>query len=60
MLEVPTIRIVRAEDPNGYVKGAITLYEVVDMFDMDTLDAVYSDYTERGAEDFIISWLEGA
>ena len=59
-MQVPTIREVYTTDPNGYVKGKVKMFEVVDAFDMDTVEPVYSDYTERSAEDFILSWLEGA
>lgn len=59
-LEVPTIRMVRVADPNGFVKGAITMYEVVDLFRETDVEPAYSAYTEREAEDFIIDWLEGS
>jgi hypothetical protein len=57
---VLTIREVYTADPNGYVKGKVKMFEVVDLFDIDNPDPVYSDYTERSAEEFIISYLEGA
>lgn len=59
-MQVPTIREVYTTDPNGYVKGKVKMFEVIDFLDEMALEPVYSDYTERGAEEFIISWLEGA
>lgn len=60
MLEVPTIRIVRTLDPNGYVRGPITMYEVVDIFDeYDELEPEYAAYTEREAQEYILTWLDG-
>jgi hypothetical protein len=59
-MQVPCIREVYTFDPNGYVKGKVKMFEVVDLFDIDNPNPVYSDYTEKSAEDFIISWLEGA
>lgn len=59
-MQVPTIREVYTIDPNGYVNGKVKMFEVVDLFDIDNPVPVYSDYTERSAEEFIISWMEGA
>lgn len=59
MLEVPTIRIVRTLDPNGYVRGPITMYEVVDIFRDDELEPAYAAYTEREAQEYILTWLDG-
>lgn len=54
---VPTIRTVRTEDPEGYVKGVITMFEVVDLFNDDLPDPISSHYTERDAEDKILELI---
>lgn len=59
-MQVPTIREVYTIDPNGHVKGKVKMFEVVDLFEPFEKEPAYSAYTERDAEDFIISWLEGA
>lgn len=57
-MQVPGIREVFTTDP--IVKGKVKKFEVVDVFDYDVLEPAYSAYTEREAEAFILSWLEGA
>lgn len=59
-MQVPTIREVYTLDPNGIVRGKVKMFEVVDLFDFDVPEPAYAAYTERDAENFIISWLEGA
>lgn len=56
-MQVPTIREVYTTDE--LVKGKIKKFEVVDVFEIDTLEPAYSAYTEREAEAFIIDWLDG-
>lgn len=59
-MQVPMIREVYTLDPNGYVRGKVKMFEVVDLFDPFDNEPAYSAYTELEAEDFIISFLEGA
>jgi hypothetical protein len=59
-MQVPTIREVYTLDPNDIVRGKVKMFEVVDIFDYDASEPAYAAYTERDAENFIISWLEGA
>ena len=54
---VPTIRTVRRLDPNGYAKGAIQMFEVVDMFDIETDTPYAACYTESEAEDVILDLI---
>ena len=59
-MQVPTIREVYTIDPNGHVRGKVKMFEVVDLFEPFELEPAYSAYTEREAEGFILSFLEGA
>ncbi len=59
-MQVPAIREVYTLDPNGIVRGKVKMFEVVDLFDYDVSEPVFADYTERAAEEFVLSWLEGA
>lgn len=59
-MQVPMIREVYTLDPNGIVRGKVKMFEVVDLFDPFNSEPAYADYTERGAEEFILTWLEGA
>lgn len=54
---VPTIRTVRCLDPNGYAKGVIQMFEVVDLFDEETDTPYASCYTETEAEDVILDLI---
>lgn len=54
---VPTVRKVRREDPNGFVKGVITMFEVVDFFQDDMPECYSAHYTETEAEDAILDLI---
>lgn len=47
---IPAIREVRTEDPNGFVRGVITMFEIVDTFDAYAIEPVSAHYTYEEAK----------
>lgn len=46
---IPAIREVRTYDPNGFVRGVITMFEVVDAFEDYDFEPVSAHYTYEEA-----------